>query len=985
MRNGVVFLFIIVASFVGAQEVQLTVQTGHASTINKVIFSPDDELLVTAGADRKIVIWDFLTGKQYGVFLGHNQAVTDVAFSKDGTKLYSVSRDSTLKIWDFTNELLLETVQFDYPLGALEILSDEKVIVSGEYVCFYHLGSKQKSRMEFVTPELFTALDLSDDGTLLSVGGEKERYMYLVDLKEEKLLKKFVASTKDVTFDEGKKLIYSTSNGRLVEYCIKSGKHRSASTDWMLNAINAVEANKEVVYASNDIGEVYLFNRKRKWKSLGKLKMNRGKIKDITLSNNGKYLASVGENKTVVIWDTEDNKVVKSLKGRVHQINDIAFSRDGAQIIVAYKNGTVRRSNLISNQTLVNSLRPKSDILSAFSGYTMQRIDKVGFDTIAFTSLFTVNSLVYEGSYDKIDKYKITWDTRNNLITMDKSKEGLEDITVYMKDLKTEIFHGEDYFLDESLLTDKNDSIGISAEVNGYSLVIRNSKSSQVIHEINTGHSDRVTSVAINPVYGYVATASWDGMIRFWDITSGDLLTVYGAFGNGQFVYLDKSGYYFASKNALDYIGFKLHGKLYSFEQFDLKYNRPDIVAKSLPYFNEDYITAYHGAYVKRLHKLGLEEKDIDITTNLPIFEWSKDVHEKKKKEYLHLTVRCHDENIELDRLHIRVNGVPEFGRFGKQINGNTYESSFNIVLNPGTNYVQAYVTNKNGVSSFKQSFEIESHQKKEKSEMYLIALGVSNYKQSQYNLKYARKDAEDVVSFFRFDKPIFNRLHVKKLVDEEVTLDNVEALKEFAKQATENDVLILFAAGHGVLDANLDYYFASNDMDFKKPQEKGIPYDLFEEILDVAKSRKKVMFLDACHSGEIDKDEVIQKVVTGEDEGEIIFRGSDRTVSNKYDINSFELSRSLFADMRLNNGSTVVSSAGGAEYAIEGDKWNNGVFTYCLLKGLKEGEADLNNDKVIMLSELQKFVQNEVIKISKGLQTPTSRVENLNNDFRLM
>ena len=214
--------------------------------------------------------------------------------------------------------------------------------------------------------------------------------------------------------------------------------------------------------------------------------------------------------------------------------------------------------------------------------------------------------------------------------------------------------------------------------------------------------------------------------------------------------------------------------------------------------------------------------------------------------------------------------------------------------------------------------------------------------------------------------------------------MENVKELKEFSKKAKENDVLIFFAAGHGVLDVDLDYYFAAHNMDFQNPEGKGIPYDLFEQILDESKSRKKVMFLDACHSGEIDKDEVIENIVTEEEDGELIFRGNTRTVSNKYDINSFELSRSLFADMRLNNGSTVVSSAGGAEFAIEGDEWNNGIFTFCLLKGLQDGEADLNNDRVIMLSELQQFVQNEVVKISGGQQTPTSRVENLNNDFRI-
>ena len=107
-----------------------------------------------------------------------------------------------------------------------------------------------------------------------------------------------------------------------------------------------------------------------------------------------------------------------------------------------------------------------------------------------------------------------------------------------MKDLKIQKYHKEQYFLDEDLLIDHNDSIMIAAEIEGTTLFIKDKKTSNVLHKIETGHSDRVTSVAINPVYNYVAIASWDGMIRFWDIETGDLLTVYGAFGNGQFVYL---------------------------------------------------------------------------------------------------------------------------------------------------------------------------------------------------------------------------------------------------------------------------------------------------------------------------------------------------------------------------------------------------------------------------------------------------------------
>jgi hypothetical protein len=87
---------------------------------------------------------------------------------------------------------------------------------------------------------------------------------------------------------------------------------------------------------------------------------------------------------------------------------------------------------------------------------------------------------------------------------------------------------------------------------------------------------------------------------------------------------------------------------------------------------------------------------------------------------------------------------------------------------------------------------------------------------------------------------------------------------------------------------------------------------------------------------------------------------------------------------LRRGSGTSVISSAGGAEYAMEGTMWRNGVFTYCFLSGLKNMKADLNKDGKIMLSELQTYLQKEVVTLTKGKQTPTSRAENLYNDIQI-
>ena len=103
-----------------------------------------------------------------------------------------------------------------------------------------------------------------------------------------------------------------------------------------------------------------------------------------------------------------------------------------------------------------------------------------------------------------------------------------------------------------------------------------------------------------------------------------------------------------------------------------------------------------------------------------------------------------------LSSFHILVNGVPEFTRSGKKLQGSYFDHKDSLILNPGVNTVQFYVTNNHGSSSLKQTFEINNRVKATTSNLYLITIGCSKYVQSQYDLNYAEKDALDIERFFQ-------------------------------------------------------------------------------------------------------------------------------------------------------------------------------------------------------------------------------------------
>ncbi|NQZ75886.1 MAG: hypothetical protein HRT61_07195, partial [Ekhidna sp.] len=193
---------------------------------------------------------------------------------------------------------------------------------------------------------------------------------------------------------------------------------------------------------------------------------------------------------------------------------------------------------------------------------------------------------------------------------------------------------------------------------------------------------------------------------------------------------------------------------------------------------------------------------------------------------------------------------------------------------------------------------------------------------------------------------------------------------------------------GHGVLDSEYNYYFATHNMDFNNPANGGLPYTSLQSLIDNIPSRNKLLMMDTCHSGELDSDDVEEAQEEVKSPGAVAFRSAGTLIKMKENSfglqNTLELSKSLFGDMKRGTGATVVSAAGGTEFAAEGVNSQNGLFTGCLIQGLTTRRADLNRDRSYTISEIREYVTEQVIRLSKGSQVPTSREENIKNDFRV-
>jgi WD40 repeat protein len=73
---------------------------GHTGPILALAAKPDGSLLVSAGIDRTLRVWDPRTGELKRSISNHGDRVGAMAFSPDGRRLASGSRDRTVRIWE---------------------------------------------------------------------------------------------------------------------------------------------------------------------------------------------------------------------------------------------------------------------------------------------------------------------------------------------------------------------------------------------------------------------------------------------------------------------------------------------------------------------------------------------------------------------------------------------------------------------------------------------------------------------------------------------------------------------------------------------------------------------------------------------------------------------------------------------------------------------------------------------------------------------
>ncbi|MEG4025900.1 AAA-like domain-containing protein [Microcoleus sp. S13C4] len=276
----------------------------HKGAVTSVSFSPQRQILATAGIDDRVRIWNF-SGQQLVEWKALQQSVNMINFSPNGNFLATAGRDSTVKIWN--------------------------------------LSGKNISNFKGIQGSV-TSISFSPEGKLLAVAGIDSN----AAIWKLSNLPKSISSpvklpghnglVRSVNFSPNGDFITTLDGNSTVRIWNLLGKLKK-TLPLQVIGLSFTPAPHQSHFATVTLnGKVGLWNLSEK-ELVKEFQTLHFDAKSISFSPDGERLATVGIDKTVRLWNLAGRQVAQF--EFEENVVSVSWSRDGKQIAVAGSNGTV--------------------------------------------------------------------------------------------------------------------------------------------------------------------------------------------------------------------------------------------------------------------------------------------------------------------------------------------------------------------------------------------------------------------------------------------------------------------------------------------------------------------------------------------------------------------------------------------------------------------------------------------------------------------
>jgi WD40 repeat protein len=898
---------------------ELQTLAGHTTSVSSVAFSLDGKILAGGNDNHTIQLWDTSTGAQALTLKGHTGKVSSIAFSPDGKTLASGSDDRTVKLWNVSTggELLTLKGHTD-KVRSVAFSPAGKYLASGSddrTVKLWNVSTASELRTFDAFSVLFSSVVFSPDGKALASNSDNMVKLWEVSTGSELQIFKrpyfkvgsIFADPLSVAFSPDGKTVAGNRGGQTInlwDVSTPSGLRtlKGQASDSFSSL--AFSPDGKTLASGSGPRAVKLWDvatgaelRTIKWNISKSVFLFLSDI-SVAFSPSGKILAGGSGDKTVKLWEVSTGKTLRTLKGHSSSVNSVVFSSDGKTLASGSLDHTVRLWDVLSGAKL-----------GILKGHT---------DTILSVDFSPDGKTIATGSLDKSVKL---WDVSatSELRTLKGNSANTFSSVAFSPDGKT-------------LATGNWD----------HTIQLWDIASGRELKTLEA-HTSSVHSVAFSPDGKTLVSGGRDLRIHLWDVGTGSNLGSLIGLDEKDWVVVTPDGRFDGSAEGMKRISYVQDNKLIPLDAFFEQFFTSKLLQK---------------VYAREAPTSTTVRVDFSKRIKLPPLVHIASPKPGATSESARIVVEATDQGGGVEDIRLYQNGklVSEDTRqLARENRART--RTFDVTFVPGINTFRATAFNTDRTEATSDELKIELKAVEASSDLYILAVGLNEYKNTSYSLNYGRADAQAFADAIeKRGRGIFKQIYKQVILDGQATREGIEAgFNKIVAQAKPQDAFVFYFAGHGVMSEGsktipAEFFLVPYDVirlygDDGALATSAVAARLLRDLCMKVRAQKQLIVLDACQSaGALES---------------FAMRGAaaEKAIS--------QLARSA--------GVVVLAATGQEQVASEFVKLGHGVFTYALLQALN-GDADGGNppDGKITANEIVAYINDRVPELTRQYRGKT-------------
>ncbi|MGQ0763051.1 MAG: caspase family protein [Acidobacteriota bacterium] len=854
-------------------------------------FSTDSKLIALANYS-KIKILEVASGNEVRVLSYGGNAV---AFSPNG-RLLAVGNSAFAKyavdIWDLQSGQKLHTLEgHSWAVWGVDFSRDGRLLVSGggKTIKIWDVSTARELHTIQGHDDFIEAIAISPDSTMFA-SAARDSAVKLWDIATGRQIHSMsgrAASVSALAFSSNGRWI-ATGSGRKFEagdtavrvWEVGSGQVLHRLIPPGVYGVQTIEFNAGNGQVASDGDQETV----KVWDAASGKELHtlggkfRGNIFGLAYSPDGRLLASAGEYSGVAVYDAVSGSEVQRWK---HRAKSLAFSPDNRWIAL----GLLQQIKLVEVATgaELRTLAPHSSLVEALAVSPDGR-------------------LLASQSFG--DKVKL-WDVNNGREVM-VLEEGANALA---------------FSPDGRLLATARK---LSAEAKLWDV-----KSGRMTLTLS-GHTDEVRDVAFSPDGRLLMSGSMDGSVRLWEVATGEPLALITLMrGTGDWTVVTPEGFFDGSLLGMQkLVAWRFEGNQTApLEIFFNELYYPGLLA--------DLMAGKRPKPPRNISQLDRRQPHLKLRS-----AESQAAPDALASRVVKVIVEVSEAPADAQRgggsgardLRLFRNGslVKVWrGDVLNRKNGASLEVTVPIIA--GENRFTAYAFNRDNIKSSDATLVVRGAESlRRKGVAYILAVGVNEYANAEYNLNFAVADAQafgDEMKRQQAKLTQFERIEIVRLHDKAATKAAIlKSIADLWGKTEPEDAVMIFFAGHGTAQGNR-FYLIPHDLGYLGSRttlgaaglQTILAHSISDEELEHAvegiDAGHLLMVIDACNSGQ----------------------ALEAEEKRRGPMNSKGL-----AQLAYEKGMYILTAAQSYQAALEAAKLGHGYLTFALVEeGLKTSVSD--------------------------------------------